>query len=138
YTGCWFLWLGISQILHGFFRNFPHLLIEYANRPLFEFYHSFLLDIVSPNAQMFSVILLAAEIIIGLLFLLGLLTRLATLLGFLVTASYFLALSKAGTTYLAMTLTGMIVVLVLSGAAAGRIWGMDASLYRRTLFKYFT
>ncbi|HZS46897.1 MAG TPA: DoxX family membrane protein [Blastocatellia bacterium] len=138
YTGCWFLWLGVSKILNGFISNFPHLIIEYANRPLFVFYQSFLTNVVTPNAQVFAITIVVVEILIGLLLILGFLNRLTTLIALVLTVNYFLALAKDGMIFLALTLTGIIVVLVLLGSAAGRVWGMDASLYRRTLFKYFT
>src|SRR6266700_3227792 len=137
YTGVWFLWFGSSQLYHGFVGSFPRLLNE-QTRPFGGFYHSFLVNFVASNSNSVAIGLVTAEILIGLLLVLGLLTRLTTFIALVVAVNYLLALAKGGTTYLTIILTGIIIILVLGGAAAGRIWGMDASLYRRTLFKYFS
>src|SRR5258708_2738941 len=136
YTGAWFVWLGASQAYHGFIGSFSRLLNERAH-PFAEFYHSFLTNFVIPNQQLVAYGLVAVEILIGLLLVLGLLTRLTTVIALVVSVNYFLSLARADSTYLTITLTGIVIVLVLFGAAAGRVWGMDASLYRKTLFKYF-
>jgi len=137
YAGAWFVWLGASQAYHGFVGSFTRLLNEHS-RPFAEFYHSFLTSFVIPNAQIIAICLIAAEILIGLLLILGLLTRLTTIIALVIAINYFLTLARADRLYLTITLTGIVIILVLLGSAAGRVWGMDATLYRRTLFKYFS
>jgi uncharacterized membrane protein YphA (DoxX/SURF4 family) len=137
YAGAWFVWLGASQAYHGFIGSFTRLLNDQA-RPFGEFYHSFLTNFVIPNSEGVAIGLVACEILIGLFLVLGLLTRLTSVIALVISVNYFLALARANTTYLTMTLTWIVIILVLLGAAAGRVWGMDASLYRRTVFKYFS
>jgi uncharacterized membrane protein YphA (DoxX/SURF4 family) len=137
YTGAWFVWLGASQAYHGFIGSFTRLLNE-RSHPFFEFYHSFLTNFVIPNQQIVAYTLVASEILIGLLLILGLLTRVTTIVALVVAVNYFLALGRADSMILTITLTGIVIILVLFGSAAGRVWGMDASLYRKTLFKYFS
>jgi thiosulfate dehydrogenase [quinone] large subunit len=137
YTGLWFLWLGGSQLFHGFINSFPRLLNDHIH-PFGEFYHSFLTRFVVPHSQAIVIGLVVGETLIGLFLILGLLTRLITFIALVITANYFLALARVDSTYMTITLTGIVILLVLAGSAAGRVLGMDASLYRRTLFKYFS
>jgi uncharacterized membrane protein YphA (DoxX/SURF4 family) len=137
YTGAWFVWLGASQAYHGFIGSFTRLLNEHSH-PFATFYQSFLSNFVIPNQQIVAYCLVASEILIGLLLILGLLTRVTTIIALVVAVNYFLALGRADSMILTITLTGIVIILVLFGSAAGRVWGMDASLYRKTLFKYFS
>src|SRR6185369_12459825 len=137
YTGAWFVWLGASQAYHGFIGSFSHQLTE-NSRPFAEFYHTFLTNFVIPNQQAIAIGLVASEILVGLLLVLGLLTRLTSIVALIIAVNYFLAVGRANTMYLTITLTGIVIIMVLFGSAAGRVWGMDVSLYRKTLFKYFS
>ena len=137
YTGAWLVWLGVSQTYHGFVGSFTRQLTEHA-KPFAEFYNSFLTNFVIPNSQVIAIGLVAAEILIGLMLILGLLTRLTTIIALVIAVNYFLALARVDRLSMTITLTGIVIILVLAGSAAGRVWGMDASLYRRTLFKYFS
>src|SRR5882724_9962610 len=94
YTGVWFVWLGASQAYHGFIGSFTRLLNE-RSHPFSEFYHSFLTNFVIPNRQIVAYVLVASEILIGLLLILGLLTRVTTIVALVVAVNYFLALGRA-------------------------------------------
>ena len=91
YAGGWLLWLGISQLLHHFISDFPHLINECLAHQFFEFYRLFLSSFVIPNAEAIAVTLIVAEIVTGLLLILGLLTRVSTLIALVIALNYFLA-----------------------------------------------
>lgn len=95
------------------------------------FYRPFLDSVVQPNALLFAQLVTIGEWVAGVLLVLGLLTRLGTLVGMWLVLNYMLAkglLALAGSSDRLFFLACLAFLL----SAAGLTWGLDGAL-RRTL-----
>jgi uncharacterized membrane protein YphA (DoxX/SURF4 family) len=129
YAGIVFLMAGVDKYTRGYLNtnsnasDFKDTLIGYMGASHFvslHWYHSFLRHTVLQNAQFFQVLITVVEIVIGVLLILGIVTRLTALIGALMTTCYYLA--GAGEL---LSRTFIIICLVLLFSAAGRAWGFD-------------
>ncbi|MCI0394546.1 MAG: DoxX family membrane protein [Chloroflexi bacterium] len=97
----------------------------------FGFYGNFVESVVIPNFTFFAWLIFLAELVVGLLLLTGTLTRLAGLLGLLMSINLGLGLLEVPGewpwSYAMMAMWhGLFIV-----TAAGRLWGIDAWLRRK-------
>lgn len=104
-------------------------------------YEGFLLKTVHPHYTLFGWIIMLAMVLIGLFFLFGFLTRLAALIAIPITLFFLLATWQGAApsfgNYAPMYAhTGFLVMeFAVFIAAAGRTWGIDAILARKTKVK---
>ena len=101
---------------------------EFAAGNPVEWYKQFLEGTVLPNAKLFATLQTYGEVAVGLALVLGLLTGLSALIGLFLSLNYGLA-----TQWMTFGQQGFHVLLVTSmlillGARAGRVWGLDAWL----------
>jgi len=91
------------------------------------FYADFLTNVVQPNAGLFSQLVVLGEWVAGILLLLGLLTRLGSIVGIILNLNYVFmkGLPANGGSIDRLFLAGEIVFLL---AAAGLVWGLDGAL----------
>ena len=91
------------------------------------FYRSFLDQVVVPNVDLFARLVAIGEFTVGLLLILGLLTRGAAMGGLWLNLNYMLMKgvmnNQANSDHLFL-----LAELVFLVTAAGRIWGLDALL----------
>ncbi len=95
------------------------------------FYADFLRAVVQPNPLLISQLVTVGEWLVGILFVLGLLTRLGSIVGIWLNLNYMLMkglASNGGSVDRLFTLGELVVLL----GAAGLIWGLDG-LWRRRL-----
>jgi uncharacterized membrane protein YphA (DoxX/SURF4 family) len=105
-------------------------------------FSAFLVRVVHPHAAMFAWIILLLGALTGLLLIAGFLTRLAALFALAISA-FFLCASWAGPgpghfgdhTAFQTYLTFIVIEIAVLIAAAGRTWGFDALLAKRTKVK---
>lgn len=95
-------------------------------------YHSFLVSVVVPHADLFAQLIRAGEVIVGISLLLGLVTRAGALGGMFLALNYMLAKGALGEidTYGGLDFSAFVfsfINLVLPTAA---VWSVDA-LQRR-------
>jgi uncharacterized membrane protein YphA (DoxX/SURF4 family) len=91
------------------------------------FYADFLTNVVQPNPLIFSQLVTIGEWVAGILLLLGLLTRLGSIVGIILNLNYVFmkGLPSNGGSVDRLFLAGEIVFLL---AAAGLVWGLDGVL----------
>lgn len=91
------------------------------------FYADFLTSVVQPNVQLFSVLVALGEITAGLLLLLGLLTRLGSIIGMILSLNYTMLGSLLANNRSVDHLFFLAELTFLLGTA-GLVWGLDGQL----------
>lgn len=94
-------------------------------------YQEFLKAVVLPHLSIFQSALILSELVIGVLLLLGALTRLAAFGVLVVTVNYWFAGGYKSPAGAGQSEALAAIALVLIVAAAGRVLGADAVLARR-------
>ena len=129
YIGYYLLQQGILKYLRGFPQS------DWINRQIgdldkveiFAWYKSFLINVVVPHRELFGNLVMTGEILIGLCLVLGLLTRLSSIVGIFMLLNYYFGPGMArGGASLAQQQT--FIVLILSNA--GRTLGLDGLLFK--------
>jgi thiosulfate dehydrogenase (quinone) large subunit len=94
-------------------------------------YQQFLEQVALPNSHLFAVLITWGELLVGILLVLGMLTRLAAAGAFLLTLNYMLAKGAWPWTPSSNDAAFMVIALALLIGAAGRTLGVDEALARR-------
>ena len=132
YIGVLFLRAGWPKVKAG--SGWPDRMVSFLERMLpnsYEFYQGFLENVVIPNKALFGTLVAWGELLVGVALLLGLLTRLAALMGIVMTGNYLLA---TGASWLSPTNNNALfifILLVVLLGAAGRALGADYFLARK-------
>jgi uncharacterized membrane protein YphA (DoxX/SURF4 family) len=106
----------------------PKRVAEFAADNPIAWYKDFLQDTVLHHASLFATLQTYGEVMVGLGLVLGLFTRLAAMIGLLLSLNYGLAtqwMSFGQQGFHLLLITSMIIFLV---AGAGRVWGLDKLL----------
>jgi PQQ-dependent catabolism-associated beta-propeller protein len=120
-------YLAVSQR----FVNFqPKRVIEFAAGNPVEWYKDFLEKTVLPNASWFAKLQAYGEVIVGLSLLVGLCVAFGALIGFLLTVNYGLATQWMSFGQQGFHLLLVTSMIILFGARAGRVWGLDGLIVR--------
>ena len=109
----------------------PRRVAEFAAGNPIGWYRDFLEGIVLPHAALFATLQTIGEVAVGLGLALGVMTRLAAVIGLFLALNYGLAsqwMSFSQQGLHVLLVTSMIVFLV---TGAGRAWGVDALLVKR-------
>jgi len=122
-----FLWGAVPYptVAPRFLTFHPKRVAEFAAGNPGPWYKDFLEQSVLPHATLFATLQVWGEVAVGLGLILGLLTRLTSLVGLFLALNYGLA-----TQWMSFGQQGFHVLLVTSmliflGAGAGRAWGLD-------------
>jgi uncharacterized membrane protein YphA (DoxX/SURF4 family) len=143
YMGAFFLFSVIADKLQDPAAFIRHLYAWTSHGGLFVAgnvwpdYARFLVTSVHPNANAFGWLIITGELVVGIMLLFGLLTRLAGFGALLLTGAYLLATLHKATEVWALNATFLLMALAVIIAAAGRTWGVDAFIARRTKLKLF-
>jgi thiosulfate dehydrogenase [quinone] large subunit len=141
FLGLFFLYHVLAEMLAdpaGFIAAFRELTGpsgQYVVTNEWPAYAEFLSLVVSPHAQLVGWLIVTGELLFGIMLLIGLLTRLAAL-GTLAISLFFLLATLWVSGYIwgmYAALIAMEVAVII--AAAGRTWGLDALIARRTRLK---
>lgn len=139
YVGYYLLKQGILK----YHRGFPQT--DWINRQLgdlnkveiYAWYKSFLINVVVPHRELFGYLVMSGEILIGICLVLGLLTRLSSIVGVFQLLNYYFGIGMAkGGASLAQQLTFIAVLVVLALSNAGRTLGLDGLLFKRRQLSY--
>ena len=134
YIGYYLLQQGILKYLRGFPQS------DWINRQIgdlnkveiFSWYKSFLINVVVPHRELFGYLVTSGEILIGLCLVLGLLTRLSSIVGIFMLLNYYFGPGMArGGASLAQQQTFIVVLVVLILSNAGRTLGLDGLLFKK-------
>jgi uncharacterized membrane protein YphA (DoxX/SURF4 family) len=95
------------------------------------FYRPLLVDFVLPNAQLFAAVATWGELILGVLLIIGLMTRLSAAAALLLSVNYVLLRGALPWTPGSIDAAFAAISLALLIGAAGRTFGLDSTLARR-------
>ena len=143
FLGAFFLYCGIDQLMHagefiGYFKGLSASHSVSAIPGIWAYYAGFVhAPVTAQTAALAGWTIIGLEILVGVLLVIGLLTRLAVLIPLIANLSFFYAthaLTKEGMLLHSFWLNGAFFVMELAVliAAAGRTWGLDAILARKT------
>jgi len=99
-----------------------------VEHPVFPPYSALVESVILPNIAVFGWFVVIAESLIGAFLLVGLLTRFWALVSFAQSFVIFLSVGLTPAEWPWSYYLMMITSLLLAGAAAGRVWGLDALL----------
>jgi uncharacterized membrane protein YphA (DoxX/SURF4 family) len=109
----------------------PKIVTRQASENPIAFYKHFLETTVIPNSNVFAQLTAWGETAVGIGITLGLLTGLASLIGFVLVINYGLATQWMSPGQQGFHLVLFFLLLAFFFARAGRTWGLDAWLARR-------
>lgn len=151
YAG-WFtvlrLYAGVFWLVHGVpkFLNsaafmppsgFLPQIVQKAIDSQTGFYHDFLLNVVSPNMNLFADLVRLGEVLVGCSLLLGLFTRFGGLIGCFLALNY-MAINGEFSTWMtigSLDAAAFMLSFLMLVVPAGRVVGVDAILVRRPVRK---
>jgi len=152
FLGAFFLYTGLSKLttFHqtmgdafiNLLRNatsgdIPSHGMNLVTHSIWPFYADFLVNVVNPHVEMFAWMVIIGEILVGALFIIGLLTRGAALVAFIMNCCYLLGTYHLGLPQQGLNIAFIIMELAVFIAAAGRTLGIDYFLAAHTRVKLF-
>jgi uncharacterized membrane protein YphA (DoxX/SURF4 family) len=131
YLGVVFLIAGLPKLQGDFTTGLTAFLEQRAMEQSHPFYRGFLQEVVLPNTQLFATLVTWGEILVGVLLVLGLLTRLSATVALLLTLNYMFAKGAWPWMPSSNDAAFAAISLALVIGAAGRTLGLDSMLARR-------
>jgi uncharacterized membrane protein YphA (DoxX/SURF4 family) len=134
YVGYYLLQQGILKYLRGFPQSdwISRSIGDLDKIEIFDWYRSFLINVVAVHRELFGYLVMSGEILIGLCLVLGLLTRFSSIMGIFLLLNYFFGPGMAkGGAALAQQQTFIILLVVLALSRPGRTFGLDGLLFKR-------
>jgi thiosulfate dehydrogenase (quinone) large subunit len=131
YLGVVFLTAALPKINRDFTPSLVGFLEEVALSKGHPFYQEFVRDVVLPHPSLFASLVTWGELTVGVLLVLGLLTRLSAVVALLLSANYMFAKGAWFWTPSSNDAAFALISLALLVGAAGRTIGLDAFLARR-------
>jgi uncharacterized membrane protein YphA (DoxX/SURF4 family) len=129
--GCMFVWVFFENLGKGLYTagGYAGLINFYINRSHSPAAWKAVMGVMAGNAAIAAPLQGLTEISLGILLVLGLLTRPAALVAFLFLGSLWI--SEWGTSWIWELLVPVLASLGLAIGRAGRTWGVDAWLSQR-------
>jgi thiosulfate dehydrogenase [quinone] large subunit len=131
YLGVVFLLAALPKLSRDFTPALVGFLEEVALTKGHPFYHEFVRQVAMPNAAVFAWLVTWGELAVGVLLILGLLTRLSAMVALLLALNYMLAKGAWFWTASSTDAAFAVISLALMVGAAGRTLGVDSFLARR-------
>ena len=131
YLGIVFLVAAVPKLERDFTPDLIGFVQEVGLQRAHQFYLPFLEQVVLPNAAAFAALVTWAELLVGVMLMLGLLTRLSAAVALLLTVNYMFAKGAWFWTPSSHDAAFVAISLALLIGAAGRTLGLDALLARR-------
>ncbi|HEY3303695.1 MAG TPA: DoxX family protein [Candidatus Binatia bacterium] len=135
------LWIGYYMLYQGirkYSRDFPHTdwigtqIGDLNKIEIYPWYKSFLMDVVVPNKELFSHLVMWGEILVGACLILGLLTRWTSVVGLFMLVNYFFGPGMArGGAPMAQQQTFIVAFVMFILSNPGRTLGLDGLVFRR-------
>ncbi|MHB9025712.1 MAG: TQO small subunit DoxD [Armatimonadota bacterium] len=142
FLGAFFLYSGIWDVLRheGFLVGLREATArggQFIVHNYWPAFATFLTRTVHPHSDLFGWALIVGELVLGVLFLFGFMTRLAALIA--IPFSVFFLLATLHTESLSLGTHGSLLAMEIAVliSAAGRTWGLDSLLARRTKVRIF-
>lgn len=121
----------LSNATGGFLAAFPGRLAAFAESSRLPFVHYFLERTLLPHPHFVGWVVLCSELLIGVLLVLGLITRAIALLAVLMQLLYLLASLGSGMISTVTNLLFIAALLVIFGTRGGWRWSLDEMIMNR-------
>jgi thiosulfate dehydrogenase (quinone) large subunit len=131
YLGTVFLIAASPKIREDFTPRLTSFLEQVALQKGHLFYQEFIRQVVLPHASLFATLITWGELVVGLLLILGLFTRLASVVALILCVNYMFAKGAWLWWPSSNDAAFATIALALVIGAAGRTLGLDALLARR-------
>ena len=131
YLGVVFLIAAVPKVLGDFTPGLTAFLEQRAMEQSHPFYRGFLQEVVLPNTHLIAALVTWGESLVGVLLILGLMTRLSATVALLLTLNYMFAKGAWPWTPSSNDAAFAAISLALVIGAAGRTLGLDSILARR-------
>ena len=131
YLGVVFLISAVPKLRGDFTTGLTAFLEHRAMEQSHPFYRVFLQEVVLPNTGLFAALVTWGELLVGVLLILGLITRLSATVALLLTLNYMFAKGAWPWTPSSNDAAFAAISLALVIGAAGRTFGLDSMLARR-------
>jgi uncharacterized membrane protein YphA (DoxX/SURF4 family) len=131
YLGVVLLVGALRWVQGGYGENLAGDLSSPAIAQTYPFYRPILVDLVLPNAQVFAAVMTWGELILGILLIIGLMTRLSAVAALVLSVHYMLASGAWPWTPGSVPAAFAAISIALLIGAAGRTFGVDSILARR-------
>lgn len=137
YAGIFWLAHGVPKFLDsGAYMppsGFMPQLVQKAVMSQTGFYHDFLINVVTPNINLFADLVRLGEVLVGCSLLLGIFTRFGGAVGCLLALNYMAARSEfsSWTTIGSLDAVAFMLSFLMVVVPAGRVAGVDAILVRQ-------
>jgi uncharacterized membrane protein YphA (DoxX/SURF4 family) len=132
YVGYYLLQQGTLKYLRGFPQSdwITGSIGDLNKIQIYDWYRSFLINVVAPHRELFGYLVMSGEILIGLCLFLGLLTRFSSIMGIFLLLNYYFGpgMAKGGAS-LAQQQTFIILLAVIALSRPGRSFGLDGLLF---------
>jgi thiosulfate dehydrogenase [quinone] large subunit len=130
--------LPIPTVSGRWLEVMPKIVTRQASENPIAWYKHFLETTVLPNSNLFAQLTAWGETVVGIGLTLGLLTGVASLIGLVLVLNYGLATQWMSPSQQGFHLVLFFLMLAFCFARAGRTWGLDAWLARRTPGSWLT
>jgi thiosulfate dehydrogenase [quinone] large subunit len=131
YLGIVFFLASVPRFQQDPAPEFSWFLEQVAMQRGHPFYQEFVRRVVQPNAASFAAVITWGELLVGVMLVLGLLTRFSAVFALLIPLSYMFAKGAWFWTPWSSEAAYVAIALALLIGAAGRTLGLDAFLARR-------
>ena len=131
YLGAVFLIAALPKLQGDFTPELIGFLERVALQKGHVFYQEFIRQVVVPHASFFAALVMSGELLVGVLLILGLLTRLASIVALILAVNYMFAKGAWFWSPSSNDAAFAIISVALLIGAAGRTLGLDALLVRR-------
>ena len=134
WIGYYFLQQGTRKFLHGFANSdwIGRQIGDLATIDIYSWYRSFLITIVNHHQVLFGYLITWGEIMVGLCLLLGIFTRISSLIGLFIVLNFFFGpgMAKGGASF-AQQQTFLVTLVVFILSNPGQTLGLDGFLFKR-------
>lgn len=137
YAGAFWLVHGLSKFLNGAAfmppSGYMPQLVQKGIMSQTGFYHDFLLNVVTPNMNLFAELVRLGEVLVGCSLILGVFTRFGGFIGCFLALNYMAANLEfsSWTTIGSLDAVAFMLSFLMLVVPAGRVVGVDAMLVRR-------
>ena len=133
YTGVFFAYYGMKKILGGAFTDGMVGFLG-SREEMVSWYRVIVDAVILPLKGLFAFLVAYGELAIGMALIIGLATRYAAYFGAFMVLNFWLAKGQGVLDSQNHDVIWFVILLVLGGLHAGRVWGVDQRLVQRFPF----
>lgn len=131
-VGLWLVWLVLPNLDRSFIEGLPSILENFAFANPNPFYRTLLHRIAIPNAEQLGSILCVGQLLAGVALTIGFLGRMAAVAGVVYAINFLFVAGHQSVYHQGFGTLLLITFIALFIGDAGRYYGLDGFLFRRS------